>query len=479
VPAEVDGYPEDTFLPGQQATYVYPNNQEAATLWYHDHALGITRLNVMMGLAGFYLVRDDVEDALDLPAGEFEIPLAIQDRSFRNDGSLIYPESWREHFFGDKILVNGKVWPYLNVKQGKYRFRILNGSNSRVYELTMSSGTPFWVIGSEGGLLPVPVRRDTLLIHGGERFDVIVDFADQPAGTEILLTNSAPAPFPGSPGQGVIPDVMKFIVQDVLGHTAALPDTLRSIERLDEANAVEVRDLELRKQAEACAGSVWLINDLGWEDITERPELGTTEVWRFINRSGIAHPMHMHLVFFQVLDRQPFDVVGGEIVPIGVPVPPDSSEAGWKDTAAVNPQEILRVIARFEDYTGLYAYHCHILEHEDHEMMRQFEVVLPSTSVAGASPGLELRLSQNTPNPFNPRTTISFDLPASAAVDLRIFDVAGREVRSLLSGRLESDHHAIDWDGRDNAGGDVSSGVYVVRLEVGEEVLTSKMVLVR
>jgi spore coat protein A len=375
VQSAYDGYPTATLLPGQQAVYEYPNGQLPATLWYHDHALGITRLNVMMGLAGFYLIRDAVEVGLGLPSGEFEIPLAIQDRSFRPDGSLKYPAQWEEHFFGDTALVNGKVWPFLNVKRGKYRFRLLNGSNSRTWRLALSSGAPFQVLGMEGGLLHAPVSLTPITLGPGERADVVVDFAPYAAGTEILLTNSAPAPFPGVAGVGVLPNVMKFVVTSQTGHTAALPATLRPQEVLHEANATVVRDLELRKSPDPCGESAWLINGLRFGDVTELPVLGSTEVWRFINRSGVTHPMHMHLVMFQVLDRQAFEEVGGNVVPIGSPVPPPAHEAGWKDTVQVGPNEILRVIARFEDFTGRFPYHCHILEHEDHEMMRQFETV--------------------------------------------------------------------------------------------------------
>ncbi|MFN2376350.1 MAG: multicopper oxidase domain-containing protein [Candidatus Binatia bacterium] len=377
VPASVDGYPEATFLPGQQVTYEYPNNQPAGTLWYHDHALGITRLNVYMGMGGFYLVRDPGETALGLPSGEYEVPLAIQDRSFHPDGSLLYPEMWQEHFFGDTILVNGKVWPYLEVKRGKYRFRMLNGSTSRTYRLTLSNGAPFRQIGTDGGLLPAPVTINTITIGPGERADVVIDFAGFTAGTEIVLTNSAPTPYPsGDPGQhAVIPNVMQFKVLAATGHTAALPGALRPVVPIDEGESVIERDLELRKGDEECSGTAWFINGLRWDDITEYPELGTVEVWRFINRSGVMHPMHMHLVFFQVLDRQAFTESGDDIVLVGNPVPPPAEEAGWKDTVQVGPNEVVRVIARFEDYKGKYPYHCHILEHEDHEMMRQFQTV--------------------------------------------------------------------------------------------------------
>jgi spore coat protein A len=370
-----DGYPEDTFLPGQSDTYVYPNRQLPATLWFHDHALGITRLNVYMGLAAFYLLRDDVEAALGLPAGTYEVPLAIQDRSFNPDGSWRYPDSWQDHFYGDKALVNGKVWPYLVVDQGKYRFRILNGSNSRVYNLGLSTGDSFLQIGTDGGLLPAPVTLTNLLLSTGERADVIMDFAAYASGTEVILTNDAPILYPGSPGDGVITNVMKFVVTNNVGYTAAIPTALRPLEVLHEADATVEREFVLEKLSDPCAGQIWTINGLLWDDITEYPVLGSIEVWRFINRSGTSHPMHIHLVMCQVLDRQPFTIVSNAVVATGPRIPPAPNEAGWKDTVRVDPGEIVRVIARFDDYLGLYAYHCHILEHEDHEMMRQFQVV--------------------------------------------------------------------------------------------------------
>jgi spore coat protein A len=370
-----DGYPEDTFLPGQSRTNYYGNDQPAAAIWFHDHALGITRLNVYMGLAGLYILRDAAEAALGLPAGPNEIPLVIQDRKFNADGSLFYPAMWDEHFFGDTIIVNGKVWPYVIVKQGKYRFRMVNGSTSRTYTLALSSGATFHQIGADGSILAAPVPLTELTFMPGERADVVMDFAGYANGTQILLTNSAPAPFPGPAGAGVVPNVMKFIVTNLAGHTAALPATLRPLEQLYETNAVTHRDFALKKAADPCTGAKWLINDLGWDDITEFPVLGTTEVWSFINRSGVAHPMHVHLVLMQILDRQPFDFTNNMVVPTGPRVPPPANEAGWKDTVRATPNEITRVIMRFDGFTGRYPYHCHIIEHEDHEMMRQFQVL--------------------------------------------------------------------------------------------------------
>jgi spore coat protein A len=381
VPFAVDGYPEWTFVPGDPpTTYVYPNNQQAGFLWYHDHAMGVTRLNVHMGLAGLYFLRDAVEDALNLPTGEFEVPLVIQDRKFNTDGSFKYPAVWEDHVFGDKVMVNGRVWPYLDVKKGKYRFRIVNGSGSRTYTLSLSppSGVlNFTVIGNELGLLTAPVNGvGQLTIGPGERYEVVVNFAGLNTGDEVLLENSAGAPFPNGPVD--LTDVMKFRVLAAAGDTDALPATLRTVVPIDPASAVVTRDLRLKRSGDdGCGRQNWLINDLGFDDITEYPELGTVEIWRFINDSGVAHPMHMHLVAFQVLDRDGFTTgPGGEIIPNGNPQLPPPEERSWKDTAIVMPNQILRVIAKFETYKGKYAYHCHILEHEDHEMMRQFQSVL-------------------------------------------------------------------------------------------------------
>jgi cysteine-rich repeat protein len=204
---------------------------------------------------------------------------------------------------------------------------------------------------------------------------VVVDFASYPAGTEILLQNSAGAPFPNGPVDET--KVMKFRVQSQTGDTDPLPASLRAIERLDPATSVMTRDFRLKQSGtDGCGRATWEINNLRWHDITEYPELDTTEIWRFVNDSGVSHPMHMHLVMFQVLDRDTFTKdPNGAIIPGGDPQPPPPEEDGWKDTVMVAPNEMVRVIAHFENYKGLFAYHCHILEHEEHEMMRQFHTV--------------------------------------------------------------------------------------------------------
>ena len=375
IASESDGYPEDAYPPGEELVYEYLNWQQAATLWYHDHAMGITRLNVYMGLSGLYVLHDDEEEALGLPDGDHDVPLVIQDRSFNPDGSLQYPAMWMEHFFGNTILVNGRVWPYFEVDRGKYRFRVLNASNSRFYRLALSNDSAFEVIATDTGLLAAPVTVSSVLLGPAERVEVVIDFAGYDPGTRVRLVNSAPAPFPGSPGEGVVPNVMQFRIGDADGDTGALPDQLASLSSLDPADAVVERDFELARVDDECGGARWLINGEEWESITEQPQLGTVEIWRFINRSGNTHPMHMHLVSFRILDRQEFAVLDGEIQPLGEPVPPAPEEDGWKDTVLVSPNEMVRVIARFEDFAGRFPYHCHMVEHEDHAMMRQFETV--------------------------------------------------------------------------------------------------------
>jgi spore coat protein A len=382
VPARYDGYPEMAYGPGESDVYIYPNKQLPGTIWYHDHSLGITRLNVYMGMAGFYLLTDAYEQGLGLPSGEFEIGLAIQDRSINPDGTWSYPTTVKQNFFGDTILVNGKVWPYLEVKQGKYRFRFLEGSNSRSYTLSLSNGAPFHIIGNDLGMLEHVVTVSEFTFVPGERLDIIIDFAPYPAGTEIILENSAPIKFPNTanPTEGVIPEIMKFVVQDEPGHTDPIPAVLRPFEPIPESESVATRTLTLARDPAGCGGGEWLIDGKHWDDITEIPDLGNTEIWEWHNDTDIMHPMHMHLVAFQILDRYALDAGG---VRTGPPIAPEVYETGWKDTAQAHARTVTRVIARFEDYVGKYSYHCHILEHEDHEMMRQFRTVTQTCNSNG------------------------------------------------------------------------------------------------
>jgi len=372
--ARFDGQPEYHLMPGEMDVYEYSNAQLPATLWYHDHALGITRLNVYMGLAGFYLIRDPFEEGLGLPADSYEIPLVIQDREFNADGSFFYPPTIQDAFFGDKVLVNGKVWPFLTVDRGKYRFRILNGSQARTYRLRLENladptqTIPFELIGTDGGLVSAPLTLAEVSLVPAERLDVVVDFEGFAPGTEIVLRNDELTP-------PRVPNVMKLVVGNQTGFTGALPPTLRTVDPIPESEATATRRFRLIRVAEPCAGGEWLIQSFNaqgavigehWDDITELPILGTTEIWEFENPTNLMHPMHVHLVQFQVLDR--LDLATGA----SLGLEPWETNT-WKDTVRADPGTLTRVIMRFEDYPGRFPYHCHLLDHEDHEMMRQFQ----------------------------------------------------------------------------------------------------------
>jgi spore coat protein A, manganese oxidase len=396
VSSESDGYPEAWYTPGNSAVYFYPNAQRAATLWYHDHAMGIVRLNNLAGLSGLYIIRDPIERQLGLPRGKHEIPLVIQDRTFDSAGQLNYPTSgrpdriWIPDFFGNTVLVNGKAFPYLAVEPRKHRFRILNASNARFYALTLSSGQQFHQIGTEQGLLPAPVSLGTVLIAPAERVDVIVDFAPY-AGKQIVLNNGAPAPYPGG-GMVVPAQLMQFRVAARASHkdNSAIPSKLAAVERIDPALAAKTRRLQLTEIVDSYGRPlVNLLNHLRWmHPVTEKPVLNGVEIWKLINNTLDTHPIHIHLISFQIIGRRPFDPLKldrGRMVYTGPLEPPPPHEAGWKDTVRADPGYETSIIARFEGYAGRYVWHCHILEHEDNEMMRPFEVL--AASQAGAVPG--------------------------------------------------------------------------------------------
>jgi spore coat protein A len=419
---ESDGYPEAWFTNGFQKTgpffsnpiYQYPNDQQAATLWYHDHALGVTRLNVYAGLGGgLYLLRDDHEDSLGLPSGQYEIPLVVQDRFFNQDGSLLYPVQtpgdpdprvppiWIPEFFGDTVLVNGKIWPYLEVEPRKYRFRILNASNARFYRMTLEEssitgqplgrpGPVFHQIGTDGGLLPAPVTRTQLLMAPAERLDVVIDFAGM-NGKSFVLTNDTRAPFPD--GDDIVPpDVMVFRVNRPLQapDRSRLPATLNTVPLINPASSVRTRDLVLSELDSAPPYEnpiIAMINDAHWDDpVTENPKNGAIEIWRIINTTGDAHPLHIHLVQFQILDRQHFDINQYPTLVFDQPpqAPENNERPAWKDTVLSYPETVTRVIAKYDlprearprpGQKFRYVYHCHILEHEENEMMRPYDVI--------------------------------------------------------------------------------------------------------
>jgi len=544
-----DGYPEAWWLPrannipGTYATtgtlvneygtptnnaagigsFSYRNDQPSATLWYHDHTLGMTRNNVYAGPAGFWLIRDPgapnsgetglVSGTLPGPApvaGQavldlnvpgnpvrasiFEIPIVIQDRSFNADGSLFYPDNraffegiapnqlnipligdakypsdispiWNPEAFFNVMVVNGVSWPNLDVEPDLYRFRLLNGCNSRFLNLSMfvvdpvtnqitNAEIPFWQIGAEQSLLPAVVQVETgfkngtattdpqeaLLMGLAERADVIVDFSGLAPGTRVRMINTAPdAPFGGFPDIPADPattgQVMEFtVVTDTAAGEDFTPpqDLVLSLpDDTDPANGPALpgaRDLALIEEESilVCAtikpngvisfdkkatpdplnlgtcldkkgrlaksipfapkAAVLGINGAAggtvtlWSDpIATNPGVGDTETWELWNWTVDGHPIHLHLVKFKVVNREVFDPLTGVLS--GVVALPPATEAGWKDTVIALPGEVTRVNATF-DIAGLYVWHCHIVEHEDNEMMVPYVVGEPGADFA-------------------------------------------------------------------------------------------------
>jgi len=421
-----------------KAVYYYPNEQEQATLWYHDHALGITRINVMSGLAGFYLLRDpcDSEVAPLLPSGEYDMPLVFQDRNFLEDGSFYFPSDeatnpdvhpyWSPEFFGEVSMVDGLVWPNMNVKQGVYRFRLLDGSNARFYNLSFENGMSFTQIATDGGFLKESVEMTSLLIAPGERAEILVDFSEIEPGTTIRLLNDANGPYPD--GDPVNPDtmgqIMQFTVVDESGcPQAALPTLLNPTLAGDFPNlptCTKTRVLTLTEVIGPGGPLEVLLDGQKWgAPISELPKVGTTEEWVIYNPTADTHPIHLHLVQFQLVQRQAFDVDTyfadwlttnghGDQLPdlelhealtnptvnvanpadylMGSPISPPANEQGWKDTIQMNPGEVTTIRIRFKAQDGSpylfdptlgpgYVWHCHILDHEDNEMMRPYKVV--------------------------------------------------------------------------------------------------------
>jgi FtsP/CotA-like multicopper oxidase with cupredoxin domain len=431
------------------ATFQYPNLNRASTIWYHDHALGMTRLNVYAGPAGFYIVRGGpagdaamIDTRTGLPAvlpgpapkendkfpsnkAYSEIPIAIQDRSFNSDGSLFYPDSraffdgytgpyiphsdvspnWNPEFFGNMLMVNGNTWPFLNVEQRRYRFRFLNGCQSRFLILDFNDlpGVEVWQIGNEGGLLAAPVNitanyGNQLLMGLAERADVIIDFTNVPipaTGGYVLRNVGPDEPFGGGvPGidfpvsdPATTGQVMEFRVGPALAADMSTPPAYLQLPVIAPLPPHTVTRrlalIEMMSQftdgpAEALLGTVEADGTLmhrHWGDaVTENPALGTTELWELYNNTADAHPMHVHEVVFEVVNREAFSLdVNGAVQLAGNPTPAEPAESGFKDTVISYPGQVTRLRAQFSR-PGQFVWHCHIVEHEDNEMMRPYRI---------------------------------------------------------------------------------------------------------
>jgi len=353
--AASDGHPLDVIKPGQSRAYTYPNHQSGGTYWYHDHTFGLTGNHVFRGLAGVYIIRDPAEDALGLPTGPYDVPILIQDRLFDAENRFDYSANAGTIFkgvHGNTLCTNGVHTPFLSVGTRRYRFRFINGCNSRNLRLALGDGGALLQIASDGTLLNAPVSQTSIELAPSERADCIVDFGAAKIGTSVVLRN-LDATWPE------LPDVMRFDVARKEADTSRLPTRLGDVARVPESEAKVHRRLRFQ-----ISDGKWTINGLRYDParIDFRPKLGTTEIWEIENGEQTQmHPFHQHLIPFQVLD------VNGE--------PPPEAQRGWKDSVAVPPAGRVRLIMRFYGYTGTYVFHCHKLEHEDHAMMLQQEII--------------------------------------------------------------------------------------------------------
>ena len=396
---------DEEYRRGETQVVTYPNEQPAATLWYHDHAIAITRLNVYAGLAAYYLIRDENDTGLEpnpigIPGGRYEIPIVIQDRTFTSNGQLFYPgPEWEPEFFGDTVVVNGAPFPFLEVEPRKYRFRFLNGSNSRFYNLDIAGGPPFYHIGSEGGMFDKPLQRNRILMLPAERADVIVDFSGL-AGRRLVLRNVKLPAGVVSPASPNLPFIMQFRVGTTVTNAGpatiptSLPGSLPSFGTPERERYITLEEV-LDEDGEPIRS---LIDGLRFDDpVNIEVPAGDVEDWLLINLSADTHPIHLHLPQFQVVSRRPFDVAAYQAAldaarAAGEPNPDpepfytggalalQTDDVGFKDTVSANPGVVTRIRSPFDLPPGVtapqkYVFHCHILEHEDNDMMRPYEVV--------------------------------------------------------------------------------------------------------
>jgi FtsP/CotA-like multicopper oxidase with cupredoxin domain len=346
-----DGHPNDFFADGTERLYRYSNVQHASTLWYHDHSHGQTALTLYAGLAAFYLLSDPDEDELELPRGDYDVPLMIQDRAFNADGTFRYRVDIDKGFRGDTILVNGAIAPRMKVQRRLYRLRFLNASNARPYSLVLGNNREMIQIAGDGGLLPRPVKRTVIEMEPAERVEVVVDFRQFGAGSEVVLHNAV--------GEASTSAVMRFDVVRGGAEEARVPKVLRDPISLPPVNAQREWPLTFQGLGQA----QWQIGGAGLDldRIDCRPRLGSSELWTFTNYSQRTHPMHLHCYHFQIVS------IDGK--------PPQLGDAGLKDTVRVGPNQKVVVRPWFDYYAGRYVFHCHASEHGDMSMMGQMETV--------------------------------------------------------------------------------------------------------
>ncbi|MBI1852417.1 MAG: multicopper oxidase domain-containing protein [Planctomycetes bacterium] len=373
-----DGIPTLFFRPGESYDYCWPNSnpdndprEGESTLWYHDHLVDFTAQNVYRGLAGFHLMFDDVDsgnendpnpNALRLPSGDFDVPMVVQDKLFAGNGELVYDSFSHNGFLGDKFCVNGAIQPFFSVKQRKYRFRFLNGSNARFFEFFLSNGRSFVQIGADDNLLPHPITRTSIRIAPAERIDVVLDFNGIPTGTAIFLENRLQQTSGRGPDRVVShgTQVLKFIVDGPAADPSQVPNNLRELPPINPGAVTVQRRFEFAR-----SHGGWVVNGEFFDPnrVLARPRLGVPEIWTLKNGGGgWFHPIHIHLESHRILTRN------GRI--------PPAWEQGRKDTVVLNPSEEVRIYIEFRQFAGQYVFHCHNIEHEDVAMMGRFDTIL-------------------------------------------------------------------------------------------------------
>ncbi|MBN8585343.1 MAG: multicopper oxidase domain-containing protein [Ignavibacteria bacterium] len=465
-PANMDGHPRNPINPGSSFTYTFPVTNRGGTYFYHAHADMLTAKQVYRGFAGFFIVRDPAEN-FNLPSGIYDVPLCIQDRRTADIPNFTYNPGSPEQtwgMLGNTVLVNGTPDAYFEVSRTLYRFRLLNGSNARVYKIAFSDSRSFHIIATDGGLKDAPVQATEFNLAPGERVEILVDFSGNTIGSNVTLRSLAYS-FGGTLPykQGIALDIIRFDVVNNNTSGGVIPGAFNPITYYNPADVAQTRTFTLTMSGShpmhKINGLTFDINRIDWQT-----RLNSLEKWRIINQTADYHPMHTHEAQWQVLSRNN-----------NTNLPP--SDKGWKDTVNLSPGETVEVLVKFTDYKGLYLFHCHNLEHEDDGMMLNFEIIDPiGIQQIGTEVPKSFELHQNYPNPFNPATKIKFDVAERVSEDasLKIFDIRGRQVAELFKGRISPGKYEAEWKP-----GFMPSGTYFARFTAGSFTKTIKLILAK
>lgn len=473
VPAIYDGGPHTMILPGETWSPFYKVLNDASTMWYHPHLHGRTEAHVHRGLAGMIIIKDSAEATYKLPReyGVDDIPIFLQDRTILPNGEFQFDPSDRSAGeMGDKLVINGVINPLHETPAQQVRFRFVNASSARIYNIGLSDNRSFFQIGSDGGLLEQPEPVTRVPISSGERAEIVIDFTSDMVGDTLYLVSyaselvrnepgGAGSSGSGNPLDGTDSNVLALKIVAPTAADNQLPPQFAEIDELQEADADTIRDFFLVSANLTINGQPF-----NHHVINERVRLGNTEIWTVANPGDMPHPFHIHDVQFYILDRNGMQ--------------PKATERGKKDTVLLYGGDIVRLIMEFKDYSDAfttYMYHCHFLRHEDLGMMAQF--VVYDSVLTGIEPGTVPNtgiLLENYPNPFNPETTIRFVLDKPGHTLLEIYNVAGQRVKTLVNGFRFAGDHTLKWGPENSA-----SGIYFARIQNNGAVKTLKMMMIR